>query len=114
VWKGLPGNRLGRRRSDRRRGWRAGPVSLFRKGVGRVPVRGGWDVFLPMGTQDMGSVFTSRRVPTSMIFVPCKDGLSHHPMEYCSPEACVDGSQVLMGAVLRYDPPEGLNAADEE
>ena len=32
------------------------------------------------------SVFTNRHCPTSMIFVPCKDGVSHHPTEYCSPE----------------------------
>ena len=49
------------------------------------------------------SVFTSHRVPTSMIFVPCKDGVSHNPMEYCSPEDCANGAQVLMSAVLRYD-----------
>lgn len=49
------------------------------------------------------SVFTSKRVPTSMIFVPCRDGLSHNPAEYCTPEDCANGAQVLMGAVLRYD-----------
>ena len=49
------------------------------------------------------SVFTSHQVPTSMIFVPCKDGVSHNPAEYCSPEDCANGAQVLMGAVLRYD-----------
>ena len=32
------------------------------------------------------SVYTSKRVPTSMIFVPCKDGISHNPEEFCSPE----------------------------
>jgi hydantoinase/carbamoylase family amidase len=32
------------------------------------------------------SVYTSKKVPTTMIFVPCKDGVSHHPEEYCSPE----------------------------
>ncbi|MCJ1455224.1 hypothetical protein MMC28_005578 [Mycoblastus sanguinarius] len=49
------------------------------------------------------SVFTSKRVPTSMIFVPCRDGVSHNPAEYCSPEDCANGAQVLMGAMLRYD-----------
>ncbi|KAA6414482.1 MAG: hypothetical protein FRX48_01231 [Lasallia pustulata] len=49
------------------------------------------------------SVFTSKRCPTSMIFVPCRDGVSHHPAEYCSPEDCATGAQVLLGAVLRYD-----------
>lgn len=32
------------------------------------------------------SVYTSKICPTTMIFVPCKDGVSHHPEEYCSPE----------------------------
>jgi hydantoinase/carbamoylase family amidase len=56
------------------------------------------------------SVFTSKRVPTSMIFVPCKDGVSHNPEEYCSPEDCANGAQVLMGAVLRYDKFRGEKA----
>ena len=32
------------------------------------------------------SVFTNRHCPTSMIFVPCKNGVSHHPTEFCSDE----------------------------
>jgi hydantoinase/carbamoylase family amidase len=32
------------------------------------------------------SVYTSRHCPTTMIFVPCRDGVSHHPEEYCAPE----------------------------
>jgi len=49
------------------------------------------------------SVYTSKRVPTSMIFVPSKDGISHNPREYTSPEDCALGAQILMGAVLNYD-----------
>lgn len=49
------------------------------------------------------SVYTSKRVPTSMIFVPSRGGISHNPIEYTSPEDCAIGAQVLMGAVLRYD-----------
>lgn len=49
------------------------------------------------------SVFTSRRCPTSMIFVPCARGVSHHPAEYCAPEDCANGAQVLMDSVLRFD-----------
>jgi acetylornithine deacetylase/succinyl-diaminopimelate desuccinylase-like protein len=37
------------------------------------------------------------------IFVPCRDGVSHNPAEYCSPEDCGNGTQVLLGAMLRYD-----------
>lgn len=32
------------------------------------------------------SVNTSKRCPTAMIFVPCRDGISHHPEEFCRPE----------------------------
>jgi hydantoinase/carbamoylase family amidase len=49
------------------------------------------------------SVYTSRRCPSSMIFVPCREGVSHNPAEYSSPEACEDGANVLLGAVLRFD-----------
>lgn len=47
----------------------------------------GSDGWLPL-TSGAGhdSVYTSRQCPTTMIFVPCRDGVSHHPEEYCSPE----------------------------
>ncbi len=32
------------------------------------------------------SVYTSKICPTTMIFVPCRDGVSHHSEEYTSPE----------------------------
>lgn len=32
------------------------------------------------------SCYTSLRVPTSMIFTPTRLGISHNPVEYCSPE----------------------------
>ncbi|KAI3404487.2 hypothetical protein KGF56_002679 [Candida oxycetoniae] len=49
------------------------------------------------------SCFTSTRVPTSMIFIPSKDGLSHTPEEYSSPEEVENGFQVLLRTVLLYD-----------
>ncbi|KAL6857352.1 hypothetical protein J3F83DRAFT_763692 [Trichoderma novae-zelandiae] len=49
------------------------------------------------------SVNTSGRCPTTMIFVPCKDGVSHHPEEYCSPEDCALGAQALLESVVNYD-----------
>lgn len=36
------------------------------------------------------SVYTSKRCPTTMIFVPCQGGVSHHPEEHCSPEDWYD------------------------
>ena len=49
------------------------------------------------------SCYTNRRCPTSMIFTPTKDGVSHNPREFCSDEDCAVGAQALLGAVLRYD-----------
>ena len=49
------------------------------------------------------SVYTSKVCPTSMVFVPCKDGVSHNPAEYCAPEDCKNGAEVLGNAVLLYD-----------
>ncbi|KAH9907151.1 amidase [Xylariomycetidae sp. FL2044] len=49
------------------------------------------------------SVYTSRWCPTSMIFVPSKDGVSHNPEEFTSPEECAIGAEVLLQSVLRYD-----------
>ncbi|KAI5370869.1 putative peptidase M20, bacterial exopeptidase dimerization domain-containing protein [Septoria linicola] len=63
---------------------------------------GSWGKFITSGAGH-DSVYTSMRCPTTMVFVPCRDGVSHNPAEYSSPEACADGANVLMGAVLRYD-----------
>jgi acetylornithine deacetylase/succinyl-diaminopimelate desuccinylase-like protein len=49
------------------------------------------------------SVYASRWCPTSMIFVPCRRGISHNPEEYTSPEDCATGAEVLMQSVLRFD-----------
>jgi N-carbamoyl-L-amino-acid hydrolase len=46
------------------------------------------------------AVYMARVVPTAMIFVPCRDGISHNEAEYASPEACADGANVLLHAVL--------------
>ncbi|MCJ1244070.1 hypothetical protein MMC30_001267 [Trapelia coarctata] len=54
------------------------------------------------------SVHTSKHCPTAMIFVPCRDGVSHNPREYCKQEDCANGAQVLMGAVLRWDGRRGV------
>jgi N-carbamoyl-L-amino-acid hydrolase len=45
------------------------------------------------------SLFMSRIVPTGMIFIPCRDGISHRPEEYASPEAIARGAEVLGDAL---------------
>lgn len=47
------------------------------------------------------SVYVSRRVPTSMIFIPCKDGLSHNEAEFITPEQAEAGANVLLQSALR-------------
>jgi acetylornithine deacetylase/succinyl-diaminopimelate desuccinylase-like protein len=49
------------------------------------------------------AAWASKVVKTSMISVPSKDGISHNPSEYTSPEHCALGAQVLLQSVLRYD-----------
>jgi beta-ureidopropionase / N-carbamoyl-L-amino-acid hydrolase len=49
------------------------------------------------------AAYVARVAPTAMIFVPCKDGISHNEAEYSSKEQCAAGAQVLLQAVLDYD-----------
>ena len=46
------------------------------------------------------AVYVARHVPTAMIFIPCKDGLSHNEAESIEPEEAEAGAQVLFQAVL--------------
>ena len=39
-------------------------------------------------------------LPTSMIFVPCAEGISHNEAEYSSPEQLSAGANVLLHAIL--------------
>jgi N-carbamoyl-L-amino-acid hydrolase len=39
--------------------------------------------------------------PTELIFVPCRDGLSHNEAEWCAPEHVTAGAAVLAEAVRR-------------
>lgn len=45
----------------------------------------------------------SIRCPTSMIFIPSRDGISHNPEEFSTPEHIDEGFKVLLRAVLNYD-----------
>ncbi|KAJ4369079.1 hypothetical protein N0V83_006162 [Neocucurbitaria cava] len=49
------------------------------------------------------SVYASKRCPTSMIFVPCREGVSHNPREFCKEVDCALGAQVLLESVVRFD-----------
>ncbi len=47
--------------------------------------------------------FASYVLPSTMIFVQSKDGLSHCEPEYSSPEHCTEGASVMLNAVLKAD-----------
>lgn len=40
--------------------------------------------------------------PTAMIFVPCHDGITHHPAESITPEAARAGADVLLHAIISW------------
>ena len=46
------------------------------------------------------AIYVARVAPTAMIFVPCKDGISHNETEDARPEHLEAGANVLLHAVL--------------
>lgn len=48
------------------------------------------------------AVYMATVSPTAMIFVPCKDGISHNEVEDARPEHLEAGANVLLGAMLAH------------
>jgi N-carbamoyl-L-amino-acid hydrolase len=46
------------------------------------------------------AIYIARVAPTSMIFVPCKDGISHNEIEDARPEHLEAGANVLLHSIL--------------
>ncbi|MDR3517711.1 MAG: Zn-dependent hydrolase [Azospirillaceae bacterium] len=49
------------------------------------------------------AAYMARVTPTAMIFVPCRDGISHNEIEYSAPEQVAAGTNVLLRAVIEHD-----------
>jgi beta-ureidopropionase / N-carbamoyl-L-amino-acid hydrolase len=49
------------------------------------------------------AAYIARVAPTTMIFVPCRGGISHNEAESTSFDECAAGAQVLLNAVLEFD-----------
>ena len=47
------------------------------------------------------STFMARVVPIAMLFIPCRNGVSHRPDEYSTPEAIAQGTRVLALAMAQ-------------
>lgn len=71
------------------------------EGHGSTPESRKWQYMTSGAGHD--SCHVNKICPTAMIFATTRKGRSHTPDEYCPPEDCVAGAQVLLGAVMRYD-----------
>lgn len=68
--------------------------------VAAAAVHGGYSTLEMTSGSGHDSVYVSRIAPTAMIFVPCKDGLSHNPLESSTIGQCTAGAEALMNVVL--------------
>ena len=84
--------------------WEYGPVAFDADLLGTL--RGAADgvgassleMVSPAG-HDAG--YVARRVPTAMLFVPCRDGLSHHPAEWAEPKHLELACRVLADTIAK-------------
>jgi len=59
--------------------------------------------FLPMVSRAYhDSLFMARIAPTGMLFIPCRNGYSHRPDEYASPEDIARGTLVLAETLAAF------------
>lgn len=54
---------------------------------------------MPSGAGHDAGIF-AKHVPTGMIFVPSRAGISHSPDEWTEPSDCINGANVLLNTVL--------------
>jgi beta-ureidopropionase / N-carbamoyl-L-amino-acid hydrolase len=86
--------------------WDQPPVAFDKTCVSAVrqaAARSGYSAREIVSGAGHDAAYISRVAPSAMIFVPCKDGISHNEAEYSSKEQCAKGAQVLLQAVLDYD-----------
>jgi N-carbamoyl-L-amino-acid hydrolase len=57
------------------------------------------------------AVYMARVAPTAMVFVPCKDGISHNEIEDAKPEDLTMGCTVLLNAILERANAAGVGAS---
>ncbi|MGH7029165.1 MAG: M20/M25/M40 family metallo-hydrolase, partial [Stellaceae bacterium] len=48
------------------------------------------------------AVYMARVAPSAMVFVPCRDGISHNEIEDAKPDDLAAGCAVLLNAILDY------------
>lgn len=60
------------------------------------------------------ALFIARVAPTAMLFIPCREGVSHRPDEYASPEDIARGTYVLALTLAKLSLSEDKNSAKED
>jgi N-carbamoyl-L-amino-acid hydrolase len=68
--------------------------------VGRATEGLGHDYLVMISGAGHDAMNLALKVPTAMIFIPCKDGLSHNEAEFATSEHCAAGASVLLNAML--------------
>lgn len=58
------------------------------------------------------ALYIARVAPAAMIFVPCRDGLSHNEAEYVEPAHCIAGTRILLQSTLQVLATVASNRAD--
>src|SRR5512145_168442 len=68
--------------------------------VARAAARLGYSHMPAVSGAGHDAVYAARLAPTGMIFIPCKDGISHNEIESATPEHITAGCNVLLHAML--------------
>jgi N-carbamoyl-L-amino-acid hydrolase len=68
--------------------------------VGRAAEKLGYGNMRAVSGAGHDAVYMARLAPAGMIFIPCKDGISHNEIEDAKPEHITAGCNVLLHAML--------------
>jgi N-carbamoyl-L-amino-acid hydrolase len=68
--------------------------------VGRAAEKLGYSNMRAVSGAGHDAVYMARLAPAGMIFIPCKDGISHNEIEDAKPEHITAGCNVLLHAML--------------
>ncbi|PIF16416.1 MULTISPECIES: Zn-dependent hydrolase [unclassified Acidovorax] len=80
------------------------PAQLFQpecvQAVGRAAAKLGYSNMPAVSGAGHDAVYMAKLAPSGMIFIPCKDGISHNEIEDAKPEHIEAGCNVLLHAML--------------
>ena len=80
------------------------PAQLFQpecvEAVGRAAAKLGYSHMPAVSGAGHDAVYMAKLAPSGMIFIPCKDGISHNEIEDAKPEHIEAGRNVLLHAML--------------